>query len=190
MRKIIFMVLVLVLVLFTTACFNGIQDIKETVSASAGEDTSGGALAYMDPKIDMFLLVDSADWVYTKELYEGEVYFYPKDENPMASYNGFAISSQKKGNGTVEQYWEMVKNNLKSSIPGFKWNKEDDINVGKYIGCRYHFLGDEFTGDYIFWETDSSLYICSFTSYPDDYDANYELLVNSLGSFKTLEEVQ
>lgn len=210
MRKIILILFIIALSICAIACFNGASDNEEALSSSnhtttesasmvptttapadsASDEQSGGVLAYMDPKIDMLLLVSSVDWVYTKELYEGQVYFYPKDENPMASYNGFAISSQEAGNSTIEQVWNNIKSSFENSIPGFEWSQVESVEVGNYTGYRYHFAGDEFTGDYIFWETGERLYTCSFTSSPDDYDANAKLLISSLESFQTLSEVE
>lgn len=194
MRKIILISFVIALSICATACFNGeIAEVNETAASGSNatstppaDKISEGALVYMDPKIDMFLMVDSVDWVYTKELYEGQVFFHPKNENPMATYNGFSISSQEAGNSTIEQLWDNVKSGFEASIPGFEWNQEDNIEVGSYTGYRYHFSGDEFTGDYIFWETEAKLYICSLTSFPNDYEDNAELLIRSLKSFKTL----
>lgn len=155
---------------------------------TAPDDAVGAALAYMDPSIDIFIVVPDAAWKYTKELYEGEVYFYPGDEDPTASPNGFAISSQKKQDGGIEAVWESWEPSLESQIDGFAWKREDDITIGSYTGCRYHFTATNFTGDYIFWETDALLYICSLSSDEDSYDTNYAVLAGALGSFKTLDE--
>lgn len=158
----------------------------ETQSAPPG--FTGEAIVYIDPEIDMFIMVPDAAWKYTKELYEGEVYFYPGNEDPTVSPNGFAISSQQKWEGGIKAVWESWEPSLRQQIDGFKWNEEDDITVGNYTGCRYHFTSTAMDGDFILWETDDLLYICSFSADKQAYGAYYALLADALGSFKTFYE--
>jgi hypothetical protein len=158
----------------------------ETQSAPPG--FTGEAIVYIDPEIDMFIMVPDATWKYTKELYEGEVYFYPGNEDPTVSPNGFAISSQQKWEEGIKAVWESWEPSLRQHIDSFEWNEEDDVTVGNYTGCRYHFTSTAMDGDFILWEIDDLLYICSFSSDKQTYGEYYTLLVDALGSFKTFGE--
>ena len=149
-----------------------------------------GSLLYADPEIDLFVMVKSPDWVYTKQLYEGEAYFYPKDENPVSSPNGFAISSQELPDASIDKIWSETADTLKSQLKDFEWQSEDPIDIGDYTGYRYHFTGSGIFGDYLYWETDKLLYICSFTSNEDVYETNFAILADSLNTFKVLNDMK
>ena len=166
------------------------QSASPLVETESPPEVAGEALAYIDPDIDIFILVPDATWKYTKELYEGEVYFYPGEEDPTVSPNGFAISSQQKTDGGTKAGWESWEPSLRQQIDGFEWNEEDDVTVGSYTGSRYHFASSLMDGDFIFWETDDLLYICSFSADKQTYGAYYALLADALGSFKTLDETR
>lgn len=186
--------LILILVLVCAVAASCVKpDVTEptpSTTPAQSSDTQAVALLYMDPSIDMFLTVNAPDWVYTKELYEGEAYFYPKAENPANSPNGFAISSEKLPDKTIDEVWAVEEGILQSNLQDFKWDKEDNIDVGGLTGYRYHFTGSGITGDYLYWETDKLLYTCSFTSSEDKYETNFAMLRDSLKTFQVLSEMK
>lgn len=159
-------------------------DFFEKDTQEYPDDVEEEVLIYLDPDIDMFIMIDSTGWEYTKSLYEGEVYFYPKDKNPTKSITGFAISSQEKWGVPIEEVWNSIKKNLSANMNGLEWNKEESLSIGNYIGDRYHFWNSKITGDYFIWETQDLLYICSLAAEQDEYQSTYDLLIESLKSFK------
>lgn len=196
MKKIILVTIALIICLFAAACGNTSEDAQASASKTEESNnipTNEVALVYTDPEIDLSIMVYESDWIYTKELYPGEVFFYPKDKDPTKTKTGFAISSQVKGDGTdVEKTWDIAKNSLEKEIRGLTTKHEEEVKAGEYIAKRYHFSGfakdgKEMIGDYFLWMTDSRLYICSFTS-EEDYDKNLEIVINSLNSFKTVSK--
>jgi hypothetical protein len=199
MKKILLIICISALCICSASCLSIAKNLPQNSMEISGKqpeqsaeplpEETAVALVYMDTSIDMFISVNDGTWKYTKEMYPGEVYFYPGDEDPAVSPNGFAISSQPKSGG-IEAVWESWEPSLEQKIEGFDWNKEQDITVGNYTGSRYHFTASAMVGDHIFWETDKLLYICSLSSDKESYDANYALLADALGSFKTLGEVQ
>ncbi len=181
MRKIILVLLVFALLLCASAC----KSIDQMGNISPDTDKQDeGSLMYMDPQIDMLLIVKSIDWVYTKELYEGAVFFHPRNKPPQLFNTGFAISSQEKWDAPIDDVWEAVKLNLSSSIQGFEWQREELVEVGDYSADRYHFWGEGIFGDYVIWETQNLLYICSLTAEQEDYQGAIDLLIESLNRLK------
>lgn len=176
--------------LILTMCF---LLLSSWACGTSQQDTSADQreifMGYLDPEIDIILLIPSTEWLYTKELYEGEVYFYPKKSTIRNYYSGFAISSDEKNACTIEYLWDLVCENFESNTSVFEWELLDDIPVGLYTGQRYHFSTDQFVGDYIFWETEERIYICSFTSSETLYEKDFSLLESSLESFQVYSDV-
>lgn len=194
MKRVLLYILIIMLCAFMSACKDDALPVSQTDNPNTAQESSvpeteGASLVYMDPELDMFILVPDGNWKYTKELYEGEAYFYPGNEDPRYSVNGFAISSQPKWEEGVEAVWQSCKQNLEN-LENFTWEQGMDIAVGKYNGYNYHFSAAGMTGDYIIWETESLVYICSLSSDENNYESNYALIIETLGSFKPLGDVK
>lgn len=192
MKKTFLLILAVALCLGAAACGETTEEQPEETQSPASEPTLSEAVAlvYADPKFDMSITVASGDWIYTKMLYEGEVYFYPADKNPLVCPTGFAISSQPKWGAPLSAVWEAVIPNLNASIENFEWQQEETLSVGTYSAERYHFFGTGIAGDYIIWETEELLFICSLTAEIPDYQSSFDMLAQSLKSFQVLSEME
>jgi hypothetical protein len=156
--------------------------------AAVSKEVTDEALVYLDPDINIFITIDAAGWTYTKELYPGEVYFYPEGGDPAASPTGIAISSQSPGTNAA-QMGDVLHDNLAAALGDVTWEPAGEVSVGAYTGALYRFTADDIAGCYVCWETDARLYIGSLTTPPDTYGEMEAMLLRSLKSFLTLEEI-
>ncbi len=122
-------------------------------------------------------------------MHEGEVYFYSQNSQfNWDSVTGVAISSQEKDGTSPVEVWEVAQQDLEASYSGFKWEKEEQVSVGNYLGARYHFWNRKMKGDCIIWETENRLYKCVMTAEKKEYQDTIDLLLESLKTFKVPSE--
>jgi len=161
------------------------------------------AFSYLDPKIDMSLIISESGWRYEKDDEAGMVIFYEK-----ADYDGltsFAISSNTKREEEmteadleeiIDYMGEESKSIIQNGTASVDWNEADPIMVGIYDARRFSYTGklkstgSDVRGDYIFWWTPDRLYICSFIAFEDVYQTNNIILINALDTFRTYDEIE
>lgn len=160
------------------------------------------AFSYLDPEIDISLMIDAPGWRYKKDDEAGMVIFYePEDYDGLTS---FAISSNTKREEAmteadlseiIDYMGEASRSNLTAGIKSLLWENADPEMAGKYEAARFTYTGvlkstgSKIAGDYLFWWTDERLYICSFIAFVDIYDSYFEILTASLDTFKTYAEL-
>ena len=205
MKKALLWVMILLLCVCAAACTeksdNTIQedelptDIEPTpehepeMDVLVGEVFEEVSFLYTDSELDMVLVIDSSKWAYTKELLPGSVFFYPQDTGSQTSPYGFAISTHEKTDAPLSDAWETAKPGIEAETTGFEWIQDEPVNVGIYMGERYHFWGEGIKGDYIIWETQNLLYTCCLTAQEADYNHYIGLLLDSLETFYVISEM-
>ena len=150
-------------------------------------DASQQAIVFMDMFIDILIVVDIPGWVYSTELYDGEVFFYP--EGDLSGSTGLAISSVFKNEYSAEDVWQDFVTAMEALFNDFEWDSEENIAAGDYTANRYSFAADDFKGDYFIWHSKERLYIGSFTATEDEYEQLYPLVEDALGTFKAVSEM-
>jgi hypothetical protein len=159
--------------------------------------------SYLDPEIDISLMINAPGWRYQKDDEARMVLFYePEDYDGLSS---FAISSntQREDEMTdadleeiIDYMGEASRSSLLDGIKSLVWENADPVMAGKYEAARYTYTGElkstgsKIAGDYLFWWTDERLYICSFITFSDIYDSYFGILTNSLATFKTYAETE
>ena len=160
------------------------------------------AFSYLDPKIDISLMIDAPGWRYEKDDEAGMVMFYePEDYDGLTS---FAISSNTKREAEmteadlseiIDYMGEASRSNLTAGIKSLVWENAEPVMAGKHEAARYTYTGElkstgsPIRGDYLFWWTDERLYICSFIAFSDIYEGYFDILTDSLETFKTYAEI-
>lgn len=198
-KKISFFLVVAILVTGFSSCDFLNKNKEDGFDMSEAE----AAFSYLDPQIDISLLISAPGWRYEKDDDAGMVVFYEKED-----YDGltsFAISSNIKREDEmtetdleeiIDYMGEDSKVIIQNGIASVDWNEADPLMVGNYDARRFSYTGklkstgSDVRGDYIFWWTSDRLYICSFIAFDDIYDTNYIILINALDTFKTYAEIE
>ena len=142
-------------------------------------------ILFLDPDIDIFIMVSIPDWTYITQ--SGEVFFYPADDD--SGNTGMAISSHDKGMYTIEMVWADITEAMGQYFSAFEWEQTDSIMAGEYSAEHYSFTTEGVVGDYFFWHSQSRLYICTFTAFENEYVDLYPLAVESIGTFVAVSEM-
>ncbi len=207
-KKALLSIVVIIFVIATCSC--GFLSSKESANVSETEqkeddfdtvDVEAG-FSYLDPNIDMSLLIAAPGWRYQKDEEAGMVIFYmPEEYDGLTS---FAISSNtKKGNGMSDNDLDSVIDQMgyesneivESFVTSVDWKEVDSIKAGNYTARRFSYTGklkssdENVHGDYFFWWTKDRLYTCSSVTFEDIYEEYYLILKEALLTFKTYDEI-
>jgi hypothetical protein len=156
---------------------------------------------YTDTEIDISITIDTPGWSYNKEDNAGMVVFYmPRDYDGLTSFAISANTAMQEGMDaddlaeTIDYMAQVSQDGLKNGMTEVDWQMNDLLIAGQYDAQRYSFsaklrsTGSRVRGDYVFWWSEKKLYICSFITFSDIYDENFEVLKNALYTFDTLDE--
>lgn len=205
MKKALLWVLILLLCVCAAACTEKSENTNQEdplptdteptpvhepqMNVPVGEVFDEVSFLYIDSELDMVLVIDSSKWAYTKELMPASVFFYPQNTGSETSPYGFLISAQEKADAPLSDAFEAARPGIEAMAAGFEWIQDEPVNVGIYMGERYHFWGEGIKGDYIIWETQNLLYTCSLTAQDADYNSYIGLLLDSLETFYVISEM-
>lgn len=189
-------ILLILVCTFILASLTSCELIEKVVEDDLNNFEVDTYLVYSDPDIDMFLTVKASGWTYSKKENSKVIMFYKERGD---AYNSFAFNSNIMSQYTgedeivlryIEQEWGISLEQLGTFIDDLTWDEMDDIQVGDYMAKRVHFAGNDMNfskeaeGDYFFWWIDNRLYTCAFISYKKEYEETFDILSESLLTFR------
>ena len=194
----IFVIAIIAVLVFTLVSCEGRQG---RMGDSSDVSESEVPYTYTDSEIDISMTIDTPGWSYHKEDAAGMVVFYmPQDYDGLTNFAISANTARQDGmsaddlDETIDYMAQASKDDLKNGMIDVDWQMADPLIAGQYDAQRYSFTaklrstGSRVRGDYIFWWSEKKLYICSFITFSDIYEENFEVLKSALYTFDTLDK--